>query len=184
MNAWLLVAHTAVWAWIDLLLGGKHALDAELALAILAETVLLTQLGTDLGGERIIVGPAEIRDFNTGRVGQSPRPAGGDNRDLAAATKSDHGRLELDAVDGIDDIVVTSCKVALEIIAGNEVIDKFYLAIGIDRTDAIRHGANLLLSEGAVKGVELAIDIGWADVVVIDQCQTAYRGARQGLDRP
>ena len=67
-------------------------------------------------------------------------------------------------------------------------VDKFLDArddtSGVDAGNTFTHGLHLGLSYGVVHGMHLAIDIGFGDVVQIDQCQATHATACQRLCTP
>lgn len=54
----------------------------------------------------------------------------------------------------------------------------------MDRADAFGHGLGLLLADLPVHRVELAVHVGDADFVQIDEGQVTDAGTGQGLDGP
>ena len=74
----LLLADAAVRLRIDQLLGGIHAVDAELLR--FAEAVVAPQEGAHLGGERILRGAAQVGDGDAGGIGLAAPQIGWDVR--------------------------------------------------------------------------------------------------------
>ena len=54
----------------------------------------------------------------------------------------------------------------------------------MDGGDALAQGLALVLAQGALQGLHLAVDVGLGHMVQIDQGQRSNTAARQGLDAP
>ncbi len=54
----------------------------------------------------------------------------------------------------------------------------------VDGGDALRHDPDLFFPDGITEGMQLAVDVAQADLVMVDEGQGADATAGQGLHRP
>ena len=87
-------------------------------------------------------------------------------------------------VDGIEHRVAVVFQQLRYILRRDEILDRAHLAVGIDKTNARGHCRNLGLAEGVTEGVQLAVDIGFSDVVEVDQRKMADGVACERFRRP
>src|SRR3569832_2129219 len=108
VNAWLLRADRAVLLRVQGELRGKYTHDAEVAFGSGGVAVFLAKLAAHLGGERVVVGAGEVGDLDLRRIGEAARAARGDDGNLVALAVIDDRGLQLDAVDGVDHVIVAA----------------------------------------------------------------------------
>ena len=77
--------------------------------------------------------------------------------------------LDPEAVNAVNDMVIVRMQQSREILLGEEVLDGRDATTGIDLADTRRHDVHLGHAERAGQGVQLAVDIGFGDMVEIDQ---------------
>ena len=117
----------------------------------------------------IVLGVAEVGDADAGRVGLAAGPADRDQAHLVAPAPGDERGLDTEAVDAVDDMVIVRMQQSREILQGEEVLDGRDATIGIDLPDTRRHDLHLGHAERVGQGVQLAVDIGFGDMVEIDK---------------
>ena len=166
------------------LLVGINAGDVEAAFQVLRETVVLAQQLAGLGEQGIMFGAAQVGDTNPRRIDLPAGATDCDHPDASAPAMGDQRGLDAETVDAVNDVVVVRVQQVREIIEGEKVLDCRDTTIGVDLSDARRHDLHLGHTERAGQGVQLAVDVGFGDVIEIDQREAADGRARQGLDRP
>ena len=67
---------------------------------------------------------------------------------------------------------------------GEKGMEDPHIASRVDGPRPVRHGIRLLAADLAIHGMELAVDVGEADLIQVHQCQVADAGASQRLHRP
>ena len=95
----------------------------------------------------------------------------------------DQRRLGPNLVDRIDHTVAGRQQFG-RILDGNELLDRRHVATWIDAGNPLPHRLHLGLAEGRLDRMDLPVEVGFGNVVEIDQRQSADTAARQRLDRP
>ncbi len=142
------------------------------------------QVGAHLGGQRILNGLGQIGHGDLRRVHLPTGATRHNHRDLVALAEGNQRHLGLDRVDGIHHIVKLPLDMFGQVVGGNEVIHLDHLAIRVDGTDALGHHLRLEATDRALHGVDLAVGVGDADVVHVDQGDLVDAGTGQRLCRP
>jgi hypothetical protein len=86
-----------------------------------------------------------------------------------------------DMIDAVEHEAVAPTKQFIGVISTEKILYRFDLDIRIDRSTTLRHHLHFRPADSLVKGVDLSIDIGQADVIEINQCQAADTGSGQSL---
>ena len=171
--------------------GGRHAhgFSAEDAghadgLALAGGTVVAAQPVAELG-EQGVVGDAgqivhihEVREFLA---------AGGPDSDkggAASAGPDSHGGFGGDLVAGVDDGGGIGGHEGFPVVGGDEVVNAMHMRLRVVAGDAFAHGVDLGLPEGGIGGMDLAVDVGFSHVIHVDEGESPYPGACQGLGCP
>ncbi len=131
-----------------------------------------------------MLGARQVADADLGRVGAAARGADSDHWLLAAPAPGDRHHFRAEAVAGIEHQVVPAAEQFVEVGLGEEARDRVDLDRRIDRAAALRHRLDLGATVLAGDGRQLAIGVGDAQIVGIDQGELADRGPRQRLGRP
>ena len=88
------------------------------------------------------------------------------------------------AVDGIHHGVELLANHGFHIGSRHELHPGLNPAIGIDGAESFGHDLDLGLPEGAIQGVQLAVGVGNADLIQVDQGQGTNATAHQRLGCP
>jgi hypothetical protein len=148
------------------------------------KSVMISQAAAELLEKRIFSAVSEIGDADAGRVPPATGTATSDDRDLPTVAFRDEQGLVTEGIDGVDDEVVS----LIEDLCGGGFVEKcgnhFDLSAGMDGARALGHRVGFLATDLAVHRVELAIDVGDADFVEIDERQVANAGSGERFDRP
>ena len=163
-------------------LAGKHRFDSKQALA--RKTVFAPQRFAHALEQGVVRGLGEIGGHDGGWVAAAPCPAHRHDRRAAAHAKRDEVRLDLRAVDGVHDPRKTGRQDLFRVTLEEEGMQRVDLAIRVDDLDALFEHVDLRPAKGPVVSVQLAVDVGDADVVEIHDRQAANAGPGQGFDGP
>ena len=115
----------------------------------------------------------EVGDLNLRRI---PAPAGSsyrDERNSAFLAHDDHECLLRGVVDGVDDVVIGSRQETLCISFGEEVVDFMDPNLRVDFAKTLSHHTNLCFAHFAFHGGKLAVRVGYANVIHVDQGQSS-----------
>jgi len=118
------------------------------------------------------------------------RSAHSDEQGLGADRPGGHRGLGLDLVAGVDhgQTLARTHRGLLQavepVLGRDEVVDDVHLRRRVDLQDALAHSLDLSLAVGGSQGVDLAVGVGLADVVEVDQRDATDSTARKGLSRP
>lgn len=121
----------------------------------------------------VAFGSVEIGKFDAGWVESSGGAEGGDDGDFSFAASCEKLAFVSDEVDGIDDAVEGR---------GEELVDRFRITADgagfdfsgwVDVADAGGHHFGFCKADGRVEGGELAVDVGEADLIEVDQFEMA-----------
>lgn len=127
-------------------------------------------------------GREEVADNNAGRIDLVRRPHRGNDRDSLLLAALQEIELGGDVVDAVEDVIVAALQQFAGVFLRIKLLDRFDRDGRIDRPAALGHDHGLALANGAIEGMQLAVDVGQADGVEIDQGQPADAGAGQSLD--
>ncbi len=183
-TGWFLCRDAALAVRIDQAFLRIERGNAETARGILRKAVLLAQPFAGLGQQWILPAAGQVANGEFQRVGHATRAAYGDDRQPLAAAMGEQCRLGAKVVDAIDDPVVAAVEDVGDIVGRDEVVDDMGLTIGVDGSDPLTQGFGLGLAERLGGGVQLAIDVGFGDMIHIDQGEFANGAAGQRFDGP
>ena len=99
-------------------------------------------------------------------------------------TGADDERLDRHAVHGINNKIERTREQTGCIALGQKLDHGRNFTSGVDGVHTIGQDRDLGLADGLSERGEWAIDVGDADVIEIDQRQSADAAARKGLDHP
>jgi hypothetical protein len=143
--------------------------------------VLLAQQLAHVAGEGIEAGLAQVAAAHQGRVEAGRGAHGRDHRQAQAQAGGQEVQLGLDVVDGVDDQVGLGGEQALGGRGGVELGAGVDRRVGIDEAQPLGHDRDLALAQGPLHGVQLAVRVGHADAIEVDQDDATDAGADQGL---
>ena len=148
------------------------------------KSVGAAQGSADLMKQGVFAGEGEVCGADAGGI---PAPAGcaaGDGEDVAVVELGEQECLVRGVVNGIDDGI----EAWFEDAVGGLGVEKAWFdvdgCLGMDGADALGHGIGFLSADLPVHGVELAVDVGEADFVEIDEGEVADAGAGESFDGP
>ena len=127
-------------------------------------------------------GLAEVGDLQPGGVQLVAGAQGADDGGPSGPALQDQIQLPGDSVDAVHHVVV---GFEIELIPGLREVKGLVgvdLNIRVDVPDPGRGGLDLGLTQGAVQGEDLAVEIGAGHPVVVDEVQSPHAGPGQGLD--
>ena len=134
--------------------------------------------------ESVAKGAREIVDANFGGINPTAGSAAGDDGDLSFETSGEEVALWADGVDGINDRMGLACEEVFGVFFGVKTGLDFAAGFGIDQDDASGEGGSFRPGNGLGSGVNLAVGIGEAKVIGIDEGKLAHPGASEGFDGP
>lgn len=127
---------------------------------------------------------AEIGDPDAGRVCLSAGTPDRDDAQAVAPAPGDESRLGSKAVDAIDDVIMMAAQQGLEIIHREKILDGRHPAQRVDLLNAFGHDPDLGLAQGRVQGRALPVDIGFGNVIHVDQGEVTDGRTCQCLGGP
>ena len=158
----------------DRLLGVDHLQVLDLALAA---------LDTHHLGKRADRGLIDISHLKAGRVHLVACAHGADDGGARLLAFHHQRQLAGNGVDGVHHIVVLGkIEIVLRLRAKEAPVGG-HLDVGVDIVDALFRYIHLILPYRAAGGDDLTVEVGQADLIVIDQIQCAHAAACQRLHR-
>ena len=158
----------------DRLLGVDHLQVLDLALAA---------LGTHHLGQRADRGLVDISHLKAGGVHLVTCAHGADDGGARLLAFHHQRQLAGNGVDGVHHIVVLGkIEIVLRLRAKEAPVGG-HLDVGVDIVDALFRYIHLILPYRAAGGDDLTVEVGQADLIVIDQIQCAHAAACQCLHR-
>ncbi|MNR04955.1 hypothetical protein D3C85_1209530 [compost metagenome] len=148
------------------------------------KTMLPPQLVAQLGQQRIVDRGGQVARAQGQRIRLPPRAAAQQHGHAQRARMQDHGNLGRGLVGAINDDGVRARKHLRDILRRNEIIHPRQPAFRIDRQHPLRHRVNLGLPQRRRQRVDLPVDVGFGNMVQVDQGQRPHPAARQRLDGP
>lgn len=181
-----LVGNFAIALGVDRLFGREDGRDAEGADAgfALGEAVVGAQVAPHLEEHGVATRLGEVGALDEGGVPATTGPATGHDRDAALMTGGEEEAFGSHRIDGIDDRVKWLGEECVGIFLGEERLAWVDPGIGVDGVDALRHDIDLGATNGVVQGVDLAVDVGDAEVVEIEEGEGADAAAGEGFGGP
>ena len=143
----------------------------------------LAQLGTHDAGQRADGRFIDIGHFQRGGVDLVARAHAADDGRTGGIGLHDHGQLTSDGIDGIHHVIVLG---KIELVLGVRRVESLVdvdHGIGVDLQNAVTGDLDLVLAHGFAGRQNLAVDVGQADLIVIDEVQRTDAAAGQGFDR-
>ena len=131
-----------------------------------------------------MLGTAEVGNLNTRRIDLSAGTADCDNALLVTSAVGNQTCLGAKAVNAVNDVIEFFCHQGFEIFNGEKFFYGVDLAMRIDLLNAPGHYLHLGHTEGVGQGMQLPVDVGFGNVVKIDQCDIPDGTACQCLDCP
>ena len=146
--------------------------------------MLFAQLVAQLGQQRVVGGAGQV--VNVDLVGEPLAASSTHRNENASVTQGPgcHGRLGPDLITGVNHSVHASRQKRRPIVSVNKGLDTMHLAARMKGMDSVLHSQHLGLTHRGIERMNLAVDVGFADVVKINQGQTANGTARQRLGSP
>ena len=148
------------------------------------ESVVVAQAAAELEEEWIHAAVGQVRHADACGIAPTASAATGDGVDFPAVAFCDEQGFVARVVDGVDDGV----EAGVEDFGGGffvkEAGDDLDFASWVDGECALGHGFGFLAADLAIHGVELAIHVGDADFVQIDECDVADAGSGEGFHGP
>ena len=155
------------------LLGVDHlqVLDAALA-----------TLGAHDLGQRADRGLVDIRHLKAGGVHLIARAHGADDGYACLFGLDDEGDLARHRVDGVHDVIVLGEIELILRLRGEEGLVGGDPDVGVDVVDPLLGHIHFILPHGLAGGDDLAVEVGQADLIVVDEVQRAHAAAGQRLN--
>ena len=146
--------------------------------------MLLAQPVAQLGQQGVMGGLGQIIDIN--QMGQpfATRCTRRDKNYSGPQGPIGHAGLGSHLITGIDDGVHAWGQQLGPIVVLDKFLNGMNLAVRVECMNAVSHGENFGLANGGVFGLYLSVDVGFANVVQVNECQLANATARQCLGRP
>ena len=132
-------------------------------------------------GQGTAAGLADVGDGKLGGIQLVAGAQSGDGGDLALPGIHNETELAGNKIDAVGNIAVICVEEGQLILLGVELADGADAAVGVDVPDPVSHGLRLKFAQGGVEGAELAVEVGDAHGVVVDQCDGAHTGPGQSL---
>ncbi|CRD97861.1 Uncharacterised protein [Bordetella pertussis] len=126
----------------------------------------------------------EVAGAQRQRVGLAAGAAAQQQRHAALARVQDHGDLGRRLVGAVDDRGIGTAQHLHHVIGRDEFVDTGHGAGRVDLADALRHGLDLGLPQRVRQRMDLAVDVGFGDMVQVDQGQGAHAATRQRFGGP
>ena len=120
---------------------------------------MFAQLGADLGKQWVLNSEREVGYFDARGILLPAGTAGGDDGDPLTMTPGNHGRLDADLINGVNDEIESAVYHRFNFFRGDEILDFEHLAPWVDQANAFGHGACLGFAKRLAKGVNLPIDV-------------------------
>ena len=143
----------------------------------------LAQLGAHYAGQRADGGIVNIRNFQGGSIQLVARAHAADDGRARCLRLHDQFQLALYRVDGIDHVVVLA---EIELVGGVWHVERLvgvHHGVRVDIMDALFRHIHLVFAHRFAGGQDLAVQVGQADLVVINQVQRANAAACQCFHR-
>ncbi len=163
-------------------LAREHAAHADLAGA--RRAVLRAQALAQAGQQRVVRGGVQVVDLDLLRLPLAAGGATGDEGGAGAARPRRQRELGLALVASVDDGVHFDGQQAGPVGVVGELLDAVDDAGGVDVGDAARERLCLGHAQRRTERLDLAVDVGFGDVVEVDQHQLRDPAARERLDGP
>src|SRR5690606_826275 len=180
----LALAHAAVGLGIAQLFGGEHTGHAVIAPGCARKVVIAAQGRAHLGGQRVVEGLVEVGDLNLRRISLPASTAGGDDADLAPLAPGNQRRFGGHAVDAVDNEIQLLSDVLSHGLAGDEISHRVHLAGRVDGAQPFSHYLDLGPPDGTVQCMKLAVGVGDAHVVQVEQADFANARTHQCFGGP
>lgn len=126
-----------------------------------------------------VAGDRDIVHLDLGRIELVGGPHAGDDRDVPFTAGRDQRCLGGEVVNGVQQVVRLPPQQFSGIVPGKEGLDRNDFSCRIDVPQAGGHDLDLGLADSAGEGVDLAVDVGQADIVEIHQRDSAEAGPPQ-----
>ena len=141
----------------------------------------LLQFPTHHPCQRAGVGPGDVGDVEPPRVQLVARAHGADDRHIVGPRLLHEAQLRRHGVDGIHHIVVFLEGKPIHVLRQHEALAHPDICLGIDLQHPLGHDFCLVLSHGPARGDDLAVQVGQAHLVVVDQVKRADAASDQCL---
>ena len=148
------------------------------------EAMVLPEVFAELVEESVLSGKRQISHTDPGRIALATCATAGDDGKPALPAFRDEQGFVFHGVDRIDHPVHLAAENLLHGALGEKPLDYLQFAVGIDRPHPLGHRRGFLSPDLAVHRVELAVDVGDADLIEVDHTDLPDPGPRQRLDRP
>jgi len=130
------------------------------------------------------VGFGEVVDTNLRGIGAASGSAAGDDGDVVLTTGCEEVAFGADGVDGIDDGIGRGGEEVCRRFLGVEDLLDGRFGLGVDEVDPFGESGCLGSADGFGGGVDLAVGIGDAEVIEIDESEFSDTGAGEGFCGP
>ena len=151
-------------------LGAEDSAKAERGLGVLGrEVVVLSQFLANETEKAVVGGEGKIIGTDSGGVSLASGTSRYDEREFAITTSGDEERFLFHIINRIDDAVEVAAQNVVGIFFGEEGDLFMNDDLGIDQLESLGHGVNLETPDVSIVSRELAVHIGDADLIKIDQ---------------
>ena len=141
----------------------------------------LAALGAHDLGQRTDGGLVDVRDLEAGGVHLVACTHGADDGHTGLLALHDQRELAGDGVDGVHNIVELGEIEAVLRLGAEEGLVGRDLDVGVDVVDPLFRHIHLIFAHGLAGGDDLAVQVGQADLVVVDEVEGTHAAAGQRL---
>ena len=138
----------------------------------------------DVMQQRVFACIGKVGMADPGGISTSCGAATADYKLFAVVALSEEEGFMARGIDGIDDGIVVMRQNLVGGFFGKKLLELDDFRVGVDVADAFGHGAGFLAADVGGGGVELAIDIGDADVIHIHEGDFSDSGAGECFGCP
>jgi hypothetical protein len=142
------------------------------------------QFFADKAQEHVAGGCAEIAGADTGGIAPAACAADGEDIKTQGARTGDDKGLRGHAIDGVHHKGVTGMDEAIGAGGGEEGVVTGDAAVGVDALDALGEDVDLWAAKFAFERGKLAVGVGDADIVEVDEGEVADGRTGKRLDDP
>ena len=141
----------------------------------------LTALGAHNLGQRADGGLVDVRHLKAGGVHLVAGTHGADDGHTGLFCLDHQRDLPRNGINGIHDVIILGEIELILRLRSEERLVGGHFDVGVDIVDAFCGHIHLILAHRLVGGHDLAVEVGEADLVVVDQVQRSHAAAGQCL---
>lgn len=146
--------------------------------------MLTPQAVAQLRQQGIVRSLAEVVDLDFVRQAFAAGCTNADEARLLTQGPSCHDCLGTNLIARIDDGVDPGWQESRPVFRLDKLLNALHNTVRVDLRDTFPHGLHLGLPQRGIERMNLPVDVGFGDVIEVDQRQAAHTAACQGLNRP